>query len=301
MSRGSPINIKEDHMEFVIVTGLSGAGKTNALHAMEDIGFYCVDNLPPQLLDTFYDLCDNSSDTRMKKVAVVADARSGDMFAEIPAVLSEAKLSGKRFKILFLDARQDVVLIRFKETRRKHPLIGEITTGSVEDAVDLESELMKGVKTMADYVVDTTYMNPKELKERVTTLFTAGVDDSLLVTCVSFGYKYGIPPEADFVIDVRCLPNPFYIKELKLLTGLDEPVRDYILGFEKTGQFTEKMYDFLDYTVSLFRQEGKSELVIGIGCTGGKHRSVTIARLLNAHFLESGQKSAIHHRDIWKA
>ncbi|MBQ9680536.1 MAG: RNase adapter RapZ [Ruminococcus sp.] len=288
-------------MEFIILTGLSGAGKTNALHAMEDSGYYCVDNLPPTLLGTFYDLCETATDSRMKKVAVVADARSGEMFADIPDVLSKLRLDGKRFKILFLDAKPDVLLVRFKGTRRKHPLISEITSGSIEEAVELEDELMKGVKAMADYVVDTTVMTPNELKERVTTLFTSGASDSLLVTCISFGFKYGIPPEADLVFDVRCLPNPFYVKELKSMTGLDEAVRDYILGFEVTDQFMEKLYTYIDFTLPLYRQEGKSELVIGVGCTGGKHRSVTVARLLNAHFLENGQKSSIHHRDIWKA
>ena len=288
-------------MDFVILTGLSGAGKTNALHAMEDSGYYCVDNLPPLLLDTFYDLCDNSTDNRMKQVAVVADARSGEMFADIPEVLSKLRLEGKQFKILFLDAKPDTLLVRFKGTRRKHPLIGEIASGSIEEAVELENELMNGVKAMADYVVDTTFMNPKELKERVTTLFSAGARDTLLVTCVSFGYKYGIPPEADMVLDVRCLPNPFYIKELKSLTGLDEQVRNYICGFDVTGEFLEHLYAYIDYLLPLYRNEGKSELVIVVGCTGGKHRSVTVARMLNTHLLENGQKSAIHHRDIWKA
>lgn len=288
-------------MVFVILTGLSGAGKTNALHAMEDSGYYCVDNLPPLLLDTFYDLCDNSTDSRMKKVAVVADARSGEMFADIHDVLSKLRLDGKQFKILFLDAKPDVLLVRFKGTRRKHPLIGEIASGSIEEAVEFENELMNSVKVMADYVIDTSVMNPNELKERVTTLFSADAHDTLLVTCMSFGYKYGIPPEADLVFDVRCLPNPFYIQELKPLTGLDEAVRDYVLGFEVTEQFLKRLYDYIDYTLPLYREEGKSELVIAVGCTGGKHRSVTIARLVNTHFLENGQKSAIHHRDIWKA
>ena len=160
---------------------------------------------------------------------------------------------------------------------------------------------MNGVKAMADYVIDTTFMNPNELMERVTTLFSAGAHDTLLVTCVSFGYKYGIPPEADMVLDVRCLPNPFYIKELKPLTGLDEQVRNYICGFDVTGEFLDHLYAFIDYLIGLYRNEGKSELVIGVGCTGGKHRSVTVARMLNTHLLENGQKSAIHHRDIWKA
>ena len=288
-------------MEFVILTGLSGAGKTNTLHAMEDSGFYCVDNLPPLLLDTFYDLCDSSTDTRLKKVAVVADARSGELFADIPEVLAKLRLDGKRFKILFLDAKPDVLLVRYKGTRRKHPLIGEITSGSLEEAVALENDLMKGVREMADYVIDTTMMTPNELKERVTTLFSAGAGDTLLVTCMSFGYKYGIPPEADLVFDVRCLPNPFYIKELKALTGLDEAVRSYILDFDVSKRFVEKLYDYIDFTLPLYREDGKSELVIAVGCTGGRHRSVTVARLLNTHFLENGQKSSIHHRDIWKA
>lgn len=288
-------------MEFVILTGLSGAGKTNTLHAMEDSGFYCVDNLPPLLLDTFYDLCDSSTDTRLKKVAVVADARSGELFADIPEVLSKLRLDGKRFKILFMDAKPDVLLVRYKGTRRKHPLIGEITSGSLEEAVALENDLMKGVREMADYVIDTTMMTPNELKERVTTLFSAGAGDTLLVTCMSFGYKYGIPPEADLVFDVRCLPNPFYIKELKALTGLDEAVRSYILDFDVSKRFVEKLYDYIDFTLPLYRKDGKSELVIAVGCTGGRHRSVTVARLLNTHFLENGQKSSIHHRDIWKA
>ena len=288
-------------MEFVVVTGLSGAGKSNALHAMEDSGFYCVDNLPPILMSTFFDLCENSTDKRMKKVAVVADARSGDMFAEIPDVLNRIRMSGKRFKVLFLDCKQDTLLNRYKETRRKHPLLGELATGSVEDAVQLEYELMRGVKEMADYVIDTTYMAPYQLKERVTTIFSGGGSESLLVTFVSFGFKYGIPLEADLVFDVRCLPNPFYVAELKPLTGLDEAVRDYIMSFEVTGQFITKLTDYLDFTLPLYRKEGKSELVVGIGCTGGKHRSVTIARLLNSHLIEHDQKSAIHHRDIWKA
>lgn len=288
-------------MEFVILTGLSGAGKTNALHAMEDIGFYCVDNLPPLLLDTFYDLCENSTDNRMKRVAVVADARSGEMFSDISDVLQKAKLDGKHFKILFLDAKLDTLVIRYKETRRKHPLIGEMVSGSVEDAVELEDELMKAVREMADYVIDTTFMQPAQLKERVTTLFTGDIRDSLLVTFVSFGFKYGIPMEADLIFDVRCLPNPFYVPELKMLTGLDEAVVDYVMSYEVSGQFMKKLIDFIDFALPLYKQEGKSEVVVGIGCTGGKHRSVTVARLLNTHLVEQNQKSATHHRDIWKA
>lgn len=288
-------------MEFIIITGLSGAGKTNALHAMEDIGYYCVDNLPPLLLDTFYDLCENSADTRMKKVAVVADARSGNMFTEIANVINRARLEGHSFKILFLDAKLDTLLIRYKETRRKHPLSYELKGGTVEDAVALEAQLMQEVKAMADYVIDTTYMTLKQLKERVVSLFTGDQGDSLQLTFVSFGFKYGIPLEADLIFDVRCLPNPFYIKELRPLTGLDESVREYILQFDETSEFMKRLTDFLDYSVPLYKAEGKSEVVIAIGCTGGKHRSVTVARLLYTHFTEQLQKSTIHHRDIGKS
>ena len=288
-------------MEFFIVTGLSGAGKTNALHAMEDVGFYCVDNLPPLLLDTFYDLCEKSTDRRMKKVAVVADARSGEMFAEMSDVLSRIRLDGKHFKVIYLDCKRDVLLTRYKATRRKHPLLGELATGSVEDAVGLEYELMKGIKENADYIVDTTYLSPQQLKERVTGIFTGDSGESLLITFVSFGFKYGIPLEADLVFDVRCLPNPFYVAELKPRTGLDEEVCEYIMGFDESHELLSRMIDYLEFTIPLYRREGKSELVVGIGCTGGKHRSVTMARLLNAHLIEHNNKAAIHHRDIWKA
>ncbi len=288
-------------MEFVIITGLSGAGKTSALHAMEDIGFYCVDNIPPLLLDTFYDLCDKSADKRMKKVAVVVDMRSGNMFNELADIISKSKLSGKRFKILFLDTKPDTLIIRYKETRRKHPLSAEFAGGSLEKAVELEVELMKSVKIISDYVIDSSYMEPKQLKERVTAMFSEGSNDGMLITCMSFGFKYGIPLEADLIFDVRCLPNPFYINELKHKTGLDEEVRQYVLGFDVTKEFIDKMLSFLDYSIPLYKKEGKSELVIGIGCTGGKHRSVTLARLLNSHFTDDNQQSAIHHRDIWKA
>lgn len=288
-------------MEFIIITGLSGAGKTSALHAMEDLGFYCVDNIPPLLLDTFYDLCEKSADSRMKKVAVVADMRSGAMFSELTDVVNKAKLEGKRFKMLYLDTKADELLIRYKETRRKHPLSSEMANGSIEEAVKLEIELMKTVKVISDYVINTTSMTPKQLKERITSMFSQNGGSEMIITCMSFGFKYGIPLEVDLVFDVRCLPNPFYIKELKHKTGLDEEVRSYVMDFDVTQQYVEKLLNFLDFTIPLYKEEGKSELVIGIGCTGGKHRSVTLARLLNRHFLENNHQSAIHHRDIWKA
>lgn len=287
-------------MEFIIITGLSGAGKSNALHALEDIGYYCVDNIPPLLLSTLYTLCETSNDSRMQKVAVVVDIRGGEVFDNLFDQLKTFDDEGKHYKILFLDAKSDILLIRYKETRRKHPL-SDSTSVSTEDAVKLERELLKPVKAHADFVIDTSYMAIKQLKERVTTLFAENAGDSLIVTCISFGFKYGIPLEADLLFDVRCLPNPYYVKELKHLTGLDEAVREYVLKFDETQKYIERLLSLLDYSVPLYRAEGKSELVIAVGCTGGKHRSVTLARLLNSHFIENGQKSTIHHRDIWKA
>lgn len=288
-------------MEFIIITGLSGAGKSNALRALEDIGFYCVDNLPPALLSTFWDLCEKSSDSRMKRVGVVVDIRTGEVFDELFSELNKFYHDGKKYKILFLDAKNDVLLIRYKETRRKHPLAESFEGSTTEEAVMLEKELMKPFKARADYIIDTTYMAPKQLKERVTTMFSDTPGESFIITCLSFGFKYGIPLEADLLFDVRCLPNPYYVKELKELTGLDESVREYVMKFPETQEYVEKLLALLDYSLPLYKGEGKSELVIAVGCTGGKHRSVTLARLLNSHFIELGQKSTLHHRDIWKA
>ena len=288
-------------MEFIIITGLSGAGKSHALHALEDIGYYCVDNLPPLLLSTFWDLCDKSTDARMKRVAVVVDVRGGEIFDTMFAQMKKLSMEGKKYKILFLDAKNDILLIRYKETRRKHPLADSFTSGSTEDAVKLEKELMKPFKARADYIIDTSYMELKQLKERVTTMFSTDSTMGFQVTCLSFGFKYGIPLEADLIYDVRCLANPYYVKELKELTGLDESVREYVLKPQETQEFVKRLIDFLDYSLPLYQREGKSELVIAVGCTGGKHRSVTLARLLNSHFIELGVKSNLHHRDIWKA
>ncbi len=288
-------------MEFVIITGLSGAGKSHALRALEDIGFYCVDNIPPAMLFTLRELCENSNDARMQRVAVVVDVRGGEVFDTLFEELRKFNAEGKKYKILFLDAKSDVLLIRYKETRRKHPLAESFEGSTTEDAVLLEKELMKPFKARADYIIDTSYMALKQLKERVITMFSDDSSDGFIVTCLSFGFKYGIPLEADLLFDVRCLPNPFYVKELKELTGLDESVREYVLKFPETQQYIEKLLALLDYSLPMYREEGKSELVVAIGCTGGKHRSVTLARLLNSHFIEMGQKSTLHHRDIWKA
>ena len=285
-------------MEFIIITGLSGAGKSIAMRSMEDIGFYCVDNIPPMLVSIFYELCEKSNDQHMKKIAVVTDVRAGGAFDDLFASLDKLKAAQKKYKILFLDARDDVLLRRFKETRRKHPLSDN--AASTEAAVMLERELLMPVKSRADYVIDSSLLSPTQLKERITSLFLGNIALGLTVTCMSFGFKYGLPAESDLVFDVRCLPNPFYIAELKPHTGLDSCVFDYVMQFEQSKGLAERMLSMVDYCLPLYQKEGKSQLVIAIGCTGGKHRSVTLTRVLYNHLLESGQRTIVHHRDINK-
>ena len=286
-------------MEFVIITGLSGAGKSVAMRSMEDIGYYCVDNIPPALVTTFYDLFEKSSDERMKKMAVVTDVRSGEVFTDLFTVLDRLRAEEKPYKLLFLDAQDAVLLRRYKETRRRHPL-SDVTKGSTEDALFLERRLLMQVKARADYVIDTSLLAQKQLKERISSLFLGDASLGMTVTCLSFGFKYGLPSEADLVFDVRCLPNPFYIPELKRHTGLEACVYDYVMQFEQSQGFAQRMLSLVDFSLPLYHQEGKSQLVIAAGCTGGKHRSVTMTRVLYQHIQEAGQRVIVHHRDIAK-
>ena len=285
-------------MEFLIVTGLSGAGKSRAVDALGDIGFYCVDNIPPKLIPTFYDLCAKAGNT-FSRVAVVTDIRGGDMFSSLFETLDDLRNEDKRYRILFLDANDFVLINRFKETRRKHPL-AENNLGSLEQAVKLEREILRPVREKADYIIDTSFLSPAQLKERISNLFLGDASQALMIHCVSFGFKYGIPTEADLVFDVRCLPNPFYIEELKPLTGLDEPVYSYVMKWEQTKGFVQRLISLIDYMIPLYCDEGKSQLVIAIGCTGGKHRSVALAQLLYDHLLEKGHRTSVNHRDIRK-
>lgn len=285
-------------MEFLIVTGLSGAGKSRAIDALEDIGFYCVDNIPPKLISTFYELCQQAKDN-LTRVAVVTDIRGGNMFDSLFEALDALKSEDREYRILFLDASDLVLINRFKETRRKHPL-AENYLGSLEQAVHLERDILKPVRERADYIIDTSCLSPAQLKERISSLFLGNASEALMIHCVSFGFKYGLPSEADLVFDVRCLPNPYYVEELKGLTGLDEPVRDYVMKWEQTQGFITRMVDMIDYMIPLYCNEGKSQLVIAIGCTGGHHRSVALAQLLYNHLLENGKRTSVNHRDIHK-
>ena len=287
-------------MEFVIISGMSGAGKTSALHVLEDIGYYCVDNIPSSLVQTLYNLCRSSSDEGMKRVAVVVDVRGNENYKQMAAEIEEFKNENAGAKLLFLDAKSDVLILRYKETRRKHPLADKISEGSVSEAVEREATLLSSVKKLADFMVDTTKMSNKQLRERVMSMFMEDTSQGITLTFMSFGFKYGIPLEADTIFDVRCLPNPFYISELKPLTGMNREVFDYVTESEDTLGFVNHSLGLLDYAVPLYLKEGKSELVVGIGCTGGKHRSVTVARIFETHFRELGYRCVIQHRDIDK-
>ncbi len=285
-------------MEFVVVTGLSGAGKTQAMHAMEDIGFFCVDNLPPALIPVFYDLCVKSEDI-MGRVAVVTDTRGGELFKSFFTAMEALKHDKKPYKILFLDASDNVLVRRFKETRRKHPLSDDLN-GSLEQAVKLEREMLKPMRESSDYVIDTSLVSPAQLRSRIAQLFLNSAEDSLAVHCISFGFKYGVPMESDLVFDVRCLPNPFYDEKLRPLTGLDAPVRDYVMEKEETKGFVARFTDMVDYLLPLYAKEGKSQLVIAVGCTGGHHRSVALAQYMHDHLVQKGVRASVTHRDMQK-
>lgn len=284
-------------MELVIVTGLSGAGKSAAVDALEDIGYYCVDNMPPELIPTFAELIIKSNEHR-DRVAVVADIRLGASFSSLFSVLGDLENMNVQYKILFIDADNDVIMRRYQETRRKHPLADMFDSPSIAEAIAKERELLLPARQRADYIIDTSQVKSSQFKERVANLFMDDASKAMKVYCISFGFKYGAPKEADLVFDVRCLPNPFYVPELKSHTGLDEEVRNFVLKFAQAQGLKVKLLDLLDYLLPLYRSEGKSQLTIAVGCTGGKHRSVVFAELINKHLLENGAYSSVFHRDM---
>lgn len=284
-------------MELVIVTGLSGAGKSAAVDALEDIGYFCVDNMPPELIPTFAELFLKSKEKR-DRVAVVADIRLGASFSALFDVLGDLENRNVKYKILFIDAENDVIMRRYQETRRKHPLADMFESPSIAEAIQKEREILLPARQRADYIIDTTAVKASQLKERVASLFLENAAKAMQVYCSSFGFKYGAPKEADLVFDVRCLPNPFYVPELKAHTGLEENVRNFVMQFDQAKGLAEKLLDLIDYLLPLYRSEGKSQLTIAVGCTGGKHRSVVFAELINKHLLENGACSSVFHRDM---
>lgn len=285
-------------MRFVIVTGMSGSGKRTAMKMLEDIGFYCVDNLPVALIEKFVELITTPT-SEVSKVALGLDVRADQSFGGVRSILEQLKSNGYLFEILFLEAGDDVLLKRYKETRRLHPLSPE---GRVQEGIRREREILKEIREKADYIIDTSQLLTRELKEEIDDIFVRNKEyNSLIVTILSFGFKKGIPADADLVFDVRFLPNPFYIDELKYKTGNDREVQDYVMAFDEAGLFLQKLTDMLDFLIPNYVKEGKHQLVIGIGCTGGKHRSVTLANALYAKMKDHGTYGVkLYHRDIEK-
>ncbi len=285
-------------MEFVIVTGMSGSGKSSAVKVLEDIGYFCIDNMPPQLIPNFAAIC--SENGEIKKVAIVTDIRGGAMFSGLAESVSSLKnTDGIDVKLLFLEAARETLMKRYSETRRLHPLYDR-ADGDLFRAIDMETKMLSNVRTHADYIIDSTHLTTAQLKEQIAELFMDKPTERMIVSCMSFGFKYGIPNDADLVFDVRCLPNPFYVPELKHKTGLDAEVRDYVMNSEQSKALEAKIRDMVDFLLPMYIQEGKSRLVIAFGCTGGKHRSITFAKLIADHLASKDIKVSEVHRDIDK-
>ncbi len=284
-------------MKFFIITGLSGAGKSSAVKAMEDIGYYCVDNIPPALIPMVADICKQSSG-KIENVALVSDLRGGDLFNQLFDSLNELQEKGFKYEIIFLDAADSKLVTRYKETRRNHPLSPQ---GTVLEGIVKERGLLSEVRSRAKYIIDTTKLKPSDLKDEIKKIALNQTEyKGIVINVVSFGFKYGIPIDSDLVLDVRFLPNPFYVPELKPKTGEDKEVRDYVFSYKQTGQFIEKLDDMIEFLIPHYVEEGKSQLVIAIGCTGGKHRSVAIANDVYAFIKKMGHKVVLQHRDYQK-
>ncbi len=286
-------------MKLLIVTGMSGSGKSSVMDVMEDIGYYCIDNIPPKLIRQFVDLC-RKSEMNIDKIAVAVDIRTGEMFAEIYNCLDAIQADGEiELKVLFIEAEDEVIIKRYKETRRKHPL-DEKFSGNMHDALSFERGQLSRMRAIADFYIETSVLSASQLKEQVKETFLENTSDSLAIKVMSFGFKYGVSTEADLIFDVRCLPNPYYIDSLREHTGLESCVQDYVMQSEASNKLFTKLKDLIDFLIPLYISEGKSQLVIAFGCTGGKHRSVTFAEHMHNHLENNGFKVQKFHRDLPK-
>ncbi len=284
-------------MKITIVTGLSGAGKSQAVKALEDLGYYCVDNIPPVLVPKFAELCQNSTEG-IDKLGLVMDIRGGRFFDDIFESLDGLDRLDMQYDILFLEASDNALIKRFKETRRTHPMARE---GRLEAGIARERKKLERLKNRADTIVDTSDMTANQLKNEISKAYKEGLSQpSITITVLSFGFKEGMPRDVDLVFDVRFLPNPFYIETLRSMTGNDEPVQTYVLSFEETKIFMDKLMDMLIFLIPHYVKEGKNQLTIGIGCTGGKHRSVTLTNKLGENLRNSGYRVVVVHRDVDK-
>lgn len=285
-------------MRFIVITGLSGAGKSQAVQSLEDLGYFCVDNLPPTLIPKFAELCTQSED-RLKDVALVCDIRGGEFFSELFDALNTLEDMGLPYQILYLEARDEVLIRRYKETRRRHPLASH---GSISEGIKKEKRLLEEIRGNAHKIIDTSNFSPQELKKEITKQFSRHrIKGNILVTVVSFGFKYGLPLDADLVLDVRFLPNPHYVPSLQPLTGQSPDVQKYVHQWSITGKFLKKTRDLLEFLLPCYIKEGKSQLVVAVGCTGGKHRSVVIGEKLADFISSKDYQVTVEHRDMDKS
>jgi UPF0042 nucleotide-binding protein len=280
---------------LVIISGVSGSGKSTAMNVLEDLGYYCVDNLPMTLLQKFIELCENSQGD-INKIALAVDIREGVFFERAPAVIRELKEKGHPIDIIFLDSADPTIIRRYKETRRKHPLSED---GNILEGISRERAMLKELKELSSYRIDTTDYNVHHLKEAIKNRFDLSLSQKLLINILSFGYKHGYPYDADMIFDVRFLPNPFFIEGLRELNGLDKEITEFIMSREDTKEYIKKLTEFLEFLIPRYEKEGRTYLTIAIGCTGGKHRSVVVAKKLSEHF--SHLSPVTIHRDISKS
>lgn len=285
-------------MEFLIITGMSGAGKSQAADTLEDLGWYCIDNMPALLIPKFAEIY-SATPARQGKVAFVVDIRGEVEFETLFSRLDELKLQNFNCRTIFMECADEVIISRYKFTRRTHPLVAADGI-SMTEALKRERELLSYARLRADYIIDTTKLSTAQLKEKIAGIVQTGSLHEMFVTCMSFGFKHGAASEADLVFDVRCFPNPYYYDELKEHTGLEAPVRDFVFSHDETNEFCKKLYDMIDFLLPLYGKEGKAQLIIAIGCTGGKHRSVAITEALAAHIRKNGYRTVTIHRDITK-
>lgn len=284
-------------MRFIIITGISGAGKSLVAKYLEDIGFFCVDNLPPELIPKFAEIC-SQNNGKMNKIALVIDIRGGELLNDLFPGLDALKEAGFSYEILFMEASDKVLIKRYKESRRAHPLAPE---GRIMLGINEERKILQKIKSRSTYVIDTSNLTPRQLREEIINIIGEGkIFKGLIINVISFGFKYGIPIDCDLVFDVRFIPNPYYVESMKKHTGKNEDVRNYVFKFEETRMFLNKSIEMLDFLIPHYIKEGKSQLVIGIGCTGGRHRSVAIADSLHDTLIQKEYRVFIEHRDIEK-
>ncbi|MCZ0717481.1 RNase adapter RapZ [Aerococcus kribbianus] len=289
--------MNSDNLNLVVITGMSGAGKTVAMQSFEDMGYFCVDNMPPSLLPKFWELIKDSG--KITKICLVIDLRSRDFFDELVTVIQNMDNTNMiKMSVVYLEASDSELVSRYKETRRSHPL--QQSGGSVLTGIQKERAHLQDIRQKAHLIIDTSTISPRELREELTREFKQDDDHGFFVEVLSFGFKYGIPIDCDVVMDVRFLPNPHYISDLRPLTGLDKPVYDYVMAQEDTEKFYAKFTNLIDFTLPLYQKEGKSSVTIGIGCTGGQHRSIALAERIGKHISSMGYKTNISHRDRFK-